>query len=97
MGIKELPDDYKGMVVDGSKQYWCFGHGYYRKYNGTVVYRHGKRVLDLAQHGTKEQLKKLINGTAHEKQLNLFGGENELNRKNRTALHGRGNPEIAKT
>lgn len=72
--MKPIPDDYKGIIVDGRVQFWSFGQGYYKKYNGTVVYKHGKRVLDLAQHGTKEQLKILINGTAHEKQLNLFGG-----------------------
>ena len=82
MKIKELPNNYRGIVNDerrnragrliGRSQFWSFGQGYYKKYNGTVVYRHGKRVLDLAQHGTKKQLKILINGTG--KQLNLFGG-----------------------
>ena len=70
MNIKELPDNYHGMIADGRAQYWSFGLGYYRKHNGTVIYKAGKRILDLAKRGAKERLKKLLINN----QLNLFGG-----------------------
>ena len=70
MNIKEIPDTYRGMITDGRTQYWSYGQGYYRKHNGTVAYRQGKRVLDLAKRGAKEQLRKLLISN----QLNLFGG-----------------------
>ena len=70
MNIKELPDSYRGMIADGQSQYWSFGLGYYRRHNGTVIYKAGKRILDLAKGGAKERLKKLLINN----QLNLFGG-----------------------
>ncbi len=70
MNIKELPDTCRGMIADGQAQYWSFGLGYYRRHNGTVVYRAGKRILDLAKRGAKKQLKRLLISN----QLNLFGG-----------------------
>lgn len=70
MTVKNLPDDFKGMWIDwrynkkgeriARSQYWVYGKGYYRKWQGTVVFHHGKRFGEFKV--VKKRLKKIING-----------------------------------
>jgi len=59
--LENVSDDFQGLYVHKTKQYWFYGKGYFREWRKDVVYhKSGKRLGKFSNPKVREKLRKLL-------------------------------------